>query len=45
MVWACMAASETTSLVFIDDLAAEKKLILLQIDNDPKHTVKASQEL
>ena len=71
MVWACMAANGTCSLVFIDDMTADKssrmnsevfrdilsvqiqpnasKLIgrcfTVQMDNDPKHTAKATQYL
>ncbi len=70
MVWACMAASGTGSLVFIDDVTADKSsrmnsevfgqyylLIFsqmlqnsldgrftVQMDNDPKHTAKATKE-
>lgn len=64
MAWACMAANGTGSLVFIDDVTADKssrKAILsaqiqpnaseligrrftVQMDNDPKHTAKASKE-
>ena len=69
MAWACMAANGTGSLVFIDDVTADKssrihsevfrailsaqiqpnasKLIgrrfAVQMDNDPKHTAKATQ--
>ncbi|CAJ0940112.1 unnamed protein product [Ranitomeya imitator] len=70
MAWACMAFNGTGSLVFIDDIRADKssrmnsevyrdilsaqiqpnaaKLIgrrfIVQMDNDPKHTAKATQE-
>ncbi len=70
MAWACMAASGTGSLVFIDDVTADKssrmnsevfRAILsahiqpnaseligrrfrVQMDNDPKHTGKATKE-
>ena len=70
MVWACMAASGTGSLLFIDDVTADKssrmnsevfgailsahiqpnasKLIgrsfTMQMDNDLKHTAKATKE-
>ncbi len=70
MAWACMAASGTGSLVFIDDVTADKssrmnsevfRVILsahiqpnaseligrrftVQMENDPKHTAKATKE-
>ena len=69
MAWACMAASGTGSLVFIDDVTADKssrmnsevfrtilsahiqpnaseligRRFTVQMDNDPKHTVKAKK--
>ena len=71
MAWPCTAANGTGSLVFFDDMSAERSsrmdsevygaipLALIQpdgakligrcfaaeINNDPKHTVKANQEL
>ncbi len=70
MAWACMAASGTGSLVFIDDVTADKSSMMnsevfrvilsahiqpnapeligrrftVQMDNDPKHTAKATKE-
>ncbi|KAG2457546.1 TCB1 transposase, partial [Polypterus senegalus] len=70
MAWACMAASGTGTLVFIDDVTQDRssrmnsevfrdilsaqirlnvvKLIgrrfMIQMDNNPKHTAKATQE-
>ena len=71
MVWACMAANQTGSLVFIDDVIADKssrmnsevframlsahiqanvseligRHFTVQMDNDPKHTAKATKEV
>ncbi len=70
MAWACMPASGTGSLVFIDDVTADKssrmnsevfrailsahvqpnaseligRRFTVQMDNDPKHTAKATKE-
>ncbi len=70
MAWACMAACGTGSLVFIDDVTADKssrmnsevfrailsahiqpnaseligRRFTVQMDNDPKHTAKATKE-
>ncbi len=70
MAWACMAACGTGSLVFIDDVTADKssrmnsevfrailsahiqpnaseligRCFTVQMDNDPKHTAKATKE-
>ncbi len=70
VAWACMAASGTGSLVFIDDVTTDKssrmnsevfrailsahfqpnaseligRRFTVQMDNDPKHTAKATKE-
>lgn len=57
MTWACMAAGVTNLQMFIDDVTSDRRRIwpnaakwigqcfTMQIDNDPKHSAKATQKV